>query len=116
MPIVHVYPFLFLCSYRYCGIHDPAAVVMCNSTKKWFCNGRGNTSGRYMECFKPFQPSSSSHIVNHLVRARCHEVTLHKEGPLGETVLECYNCGCKNVFKLGFVPAKADSVVMLLCR
>lgn len=31
---------------RYCGIHDPAAVVMCNQTKKWFCNGRGNTSGR----------------------------------------------------------------------
>lgn len=30
----------------YCGIHDPAAVVMCNVTKKWFCNGRGNTSGR----------------------------------------------------------------------
>lgn len=30
----------------YCGIHDPAAVVMCNTTKKWFCNGRGNTSGR----------------------------------------------------------------------
>jgi hypothetical protein len=30
----------------YCGIHDPAAVVMCNQTKKWFCNGRGNTSGR----------------------------------------------------------------------
>ena len=33
----------------YCGIHDPAAVVFCNTTKKWFCNGRGNTSGRY--CF-----------------------------------------------------------------
>ena len=32
---------------RYCGIQDPAVVVMCNSTKKWFCNGRGNTSGRY---------------------------------------------------------------------
>ena len=31
---------------KYCGIHDPAAVVMCNTTKKWFCNGRGNTSGR----------------------------------------------------------------------
>ena len=58
----------------------------------------------------------SSHIVNHLVRARCHEVTLHKEGPLGETILECYNCGCRNVFKLGFVPAKGESVVMLLCR
>ena len=30
----------------YCGIHDPSAVVMCNATNKWFCNGRGNTSGR----------------------------------------------------------------------
>lgn len=57
-----------------------------------------------------------SHIVNHLVRAKTKEVTLHKDGPLGETVLECYNCGCKNVFLLGFIPAKADSVVVLLCR
>lgn len=32
----------------YCGIHDPSAVVMCNATNKWFCNGRGNTSGRYV--------------------------------------------------------------------
>ncbi|XP_043910761.1 regulator of nonsense transcripts 1 [Protopterus annectens] len=86
----------------YCGIHDPACVVYCNTSKKWFCNGRGNTSG--------------SHIVNHLVRAKCKEVTLHKDGPLGETVLECYNCGCRNVFLLGFIPAKADSVVVLLCR
>lgn len=59
---------------------------------------------------------TSSHIVNHLVRAKCKEVTLHKDGPLGETVLECYNCGCRNVFLLGFIPAKADSVVVLLCR
>uniref|UniRef100_A0AAQ6ABX5 Upf1 domain-containing protein n=1 Tax=Amphiprion ocellaris TaxID=80972 RepID=A0AAQ6ABX5_AMPOC len=91
---------LHACSY--CGIHDPACVVYCNTSKKWFCNGRGNTSG--------------SHIVNHLVRAKCKEVTLHKDGPLGETVLECYNCGCRNVFLLGFIPAKADSVVVLLCR
>ncbi|KAJ8304424.1 hypothetical protein KUTeg_018007 [Tegillarca granosa] len=86
----------------YCGIHDPGCVVFCNTTKKWFCNGRGNTSG--------------SHIINHLVRAKAKEVTLHKDGPLGETVLECYNCGCRNVFLLGFIPAKADSVVVLLCR
>ncbi|XP_074649914.1 regulator of nonsense transcripts 1-like [Tubulanus polymorphus] len=86
----------------YCGIHDPASVVYCNTTKKWFCNGRGNTSG--------------SHIVNHLVRAKAKEVTLHKDGPLGETVLECYSCGCRNIFLLGFIPAKADSVVVLLCR
>ncbi|KAL4227542.1 ATP-dependent helicase NAM7 [Mactra antiquata] len=90
----------YACSY--CGIHDPACVVHCNTTKKWFCNGRGNTSG--------------SHIINHLVRAKAKEVTLHKDGPLGETVLECYNCGCRNVFLLGFIPAKADSVVVLLCR
>ncbi|GFO35773.1 regulator of nonsense transcripts 1 [Plakobranchus ocellatus] len=86
----------------YCGIHDPACVVFCNASKKWFCNGRGNTSG--------------SHIINHLVRAKAKEVTLHKDGPLGETVLECYNCGCRNVFLLGFIPAKTESVVVLLCR
>lgn len=87
---------------KYCGIHEPSTVVMCNICKKWFCNGRGNTSG--------------SHIVNHLVRAKHREVTLHADGPLGETVLECYSCGVRNVFVLGFIPAKADSVVVLLCR
>lgn len=66
--------------------------------------------------FTVLMPSLLSHIVNHLVRAKCKEVTLHKDGPLGETVLECYNCGCRNVFLLGFIPAKADSVVVLLCR
>ena len=86
----------------YCGIHDPATLVSCNICKRWFCNSRGNTSG--------------SHIVNHLVRAKHKEVTLHKDGPLGETVLECYSCGVRNVFVLGFIPAKADSVVVLLCR
>ena len=37
----------------YCGIHDPMAVVMCNTTRKWFCNGRGNTSGRYVYTWPP---------------------------------------------------------------
>ena len=86
----------------YCGIHDPSAVVLCPKTQKWFCNSRGNTSG--------------SHIINHLTRSKCREVTLHQDSPLGETTLECYNCGCRNVFLLGFIPAKADSVVVLLCR
>lgn len=87
---------------KYCGIHDPNTVVQCNICKKWFCNGRGNTSG--------------SHIINHLVRSKHKEVTLHKDGTLGDTCLECYSCGCRNVFVLGFIPAKADSVVVLLCR
>ncbi|XP_057476213.1 regulator of nonsense transcripts 1 homolog isoform X1 [Actinidia eriantha] len=89
---------------RYCGVTNPACVVRCNvpSCRKWFCNSRGNTSG--------------SHIVNHLVRAKHKEVCLHKDSPLGETILECYNCGCRNVFLLGFISAKTDSVVVLLCR
>lgn len=50
----------------------------------------------------------------------CHgpppQVCLHPDSPLGETILECYNCGSRNLFLMGFVPAKADSVVVLLCR
>ncbi|WMV40218.1 hypothetical protein MTR67_033603 [Solanum verrucosum] len=89
---------------KYCGVANPACVVRCNvpSCRKWFCNSRGNTSG--------------SHIVNHLVRAKHKEVCLHKDSPLGETILECYNCGCRNVFLLGFISAKTESVVVLLCR
>lgn len=86
----------------YCGLHDPASVVKCVASDKWFCNSRGNTSG--------------SHIIQHLVRSKHKEVSLHPESPLGETVLECYNCGCRNAFLLGFIPAKQDSVVVLLCR
>lgn len=90
----------YACSY--CGISDPSYVVKCVDSNKWFCNGRGNTS--------------ASHIIQHLVRSRNKQVSLHPDSPLGETVLECYNCGCRNVFLLGFIPAKNDSVVVLLCR
>ncbi|KAJ9156292.1 Regulator of nonsense transcripts 1 [Pleurostoma richardsiae] len=86
----------------YCGIHSPASVVKCLACNKWFCSARGN--------------ATSSHIVNHLVRARHKEVQLHPQSALGDTVLECYNCGTKNVFLLGFIPAKSDTVVVLLCR
>ncbi len=89
---------------RYCGIYDPASVVKCVETKKYFCNGPCPSGG------------ASSHIVHHLVRSRSNQVQLHPESPLGDTVLECYHCGCKNVFMLGFVPASSSSVVVLLCR
>eukprot|EP00934_Nitzschia_sp_Nitz4_P000182 Nitzschia sp. Nitz4//scaffold53_size117307//33744//36839//NITZ4_003763-RA/size117307-processed-gene-0.7-mRNA-1//1//CDS//3329554184//182//frame0 len=87
---------------RYCGIHDPACVAHCVETKKWFCNAVVGSGG--------------SHLVHHLVRSRSHQVQLHPESPLGDTVLECYNCASKNVFMLGFVPASSSSVVVLLCR
>ena len=50
------------------------------------------------------------------MRARHKEVCLHPQSPLGETTLECYSCTSRNVFQLGFIPAKSDSVVVLLCR
>ena len=54
--------------------------------------------------------------MNHLVRAKHREVVLHKENQHGEIVPECYNCGTKDVFMLGFFPAKSDTIVVLLCR
>ena len=87
---------------RYCGIHSPSSVVKCNDCSSWFCNSRGTTSG--------------AHIIHHLVRAKHKHISLHADSTLGDTVLECYNCGCRNVFLLGFIPAKSDSVVVLLCR
>lgn len=82
-----------------------------NSKLEYKTNSRNNYGYHLSSIFFFF-----SHIINHLVRAKHKEVTLHKDGPLGETVLECYNCTCRNVFLLGFIPAKADSVVVLLCR
>mmetsp|Transcript_11431 Transcript_11431/g.21131 ORF Transcript_11431/g.21131 Transcript_11431/m.21131 type:complete len:1051 (-) Transcript_11431:482-3634(-) len=88
---------------RYCGIHDPASVARCVESNKWFCNSVGAGGG-------------GSHLVHHLVRSRSNQVQLHPESPLGDTVLECYNCASKNSFVLGFVPANSSSVVVLLCR
>uniref|UniRef100_A0A7S2RGG5 Upf1 domain-containing protein n=1 Tax=Mucochytrium quahogii TaxID=96639 RepID=A0A7S2RGG5_9STRA len=87
---------------KYCGIADPASVVRCLETGFWFCNSRGSSSG--------------SHIVHHLVKSSKKEICLHPESPLGETIVECYNCSNRNVFMMGFIPAKGESVVVLLCR
>jgi regulator of nonsense transcripts 1 len=87
----------------YCGNHDPSTVVKCISTGKWFCNGRVGAAS--MTC-----------AVHHLVRGRHNQVRLHPESPLGDTVLECYATGNRNIFQLGFVPAKSDNVVVILSR
>ncbi|WFD03012.1 ATP-dependent RNA helicase [Malassezia obtusa] len=86
----------------YCGLADVRCCVECMHCNKWFCNGRGKTAG--------------SHIVMHLVRSRHKAIRLHPESPLGDTVPECYACGSKNPFLLGFIPAKGNAVVVLLCR
>ncbi|KAJ2161325.1 ATP-dependent RNA helicase [Coemansia sp. RSA 552] len=86
----------------YCGIHDQASVAKCLVCKRWFCNARGGTS--------------SAHIIWHLGRAHHKEVQLHAGSQLGEITLECYNCTTRNCFSLGFIPAKRDMVVVILCR
>ncbi|CAL9735877.1 ATP-dependent helicase Nam7p [Monosporozyma servazzii] len=90
------------CACAYCGIDSPKCVIKCNICNKWFCNSKNG--------------SNSSHIVNHLVFSHHSVVSLHPESDLGDTVLECYNCGRKNVFLLGFVSAKSEAIVVLLCR
>ena len=89
-------------SCAYCGVCEESSVVKCCGCEKWFCNGNTNTAG--------------SHIVNHLVRSRHKAVALHESSPLGDSTLECFNCGSRNVFLLGFIPSKQDNVVVLLCR
>ncbi|KAN0038873.1 hypothetical protein ACTA71_001065 [Dictyostelium dimigraforme] len=88
----------------YCATHELSTVVKCMhpSCGKWFCNGKGKTK--------------SSHIITHLVKSKHKEVALHPESSFGDTTLECFNCGCKNIFLLGFITAKTESVVVLLCR
>lgn len=95
----------------YCHVSDPLCVVKCldceeksgGKCAKWFCNGRPRGSGY-------------SCIVQHMVRARHKQIQLHSESPLGDTILECYSTGNRNVFQLGFVPAKSENVVVLLTR
>lgn len=86
----------------YCGIDHPESVVKCGSCNRWFCNGKTHSSG--------------SHIITHLVLSKHNVVSLHEDSALGAETLECYNCGSKNIFMLGFVSAKHDSVVVILCR
>lgn len=86
----------------YCGIHHPSSVVKCNTCNRWFCNSKLNNSG--------------SHIITHLVMSRHNTISLHPDSDLGDTTLECYHCGNKNVFILGYVTAKSDTVVIMLCR
>jgi regulator of nonsense transcripts 1 len=85
-------------SCAYCGLLS-SSLAKCLSCDKWFCNS-----------------GSPSHIIHHLVKARHREIALHPDSALGDTVLECYNCGSRNLFSLGFIPAKSDTVVVILCR
>ena len=51
-----------------------------------------------------------------MVKSRHKEIIMHPEAPLKDTIIECYHCSSKNIFLLGFVSAKNEVVVILLCR
>lgn len=55
-------------------------------------------------------------IIQHLVRSKSKEIKLHKDSPLGDTVVECYFTGNKNVFSLGWVSAKTENTVVMCSR
>lgn len=86
----------------YCQISDVNAVAQCNECKKWFCNVNDSKCG--------------SHIIQHFIRSRHREVRLHPDSEFSDTILECYNCGSKNVFVLGFIPDEANACYVLICR
>ena len=52
------------------------------------------------------------------MKAKHKEISLNPDGPHGETNLECYVCGNKNIFLLGFVPIQSseESQVIIICR
>ena len=57
----------------YCGIYDPACVSQCVESRKCLSNAT-------------YPGGGGSHLVNHLVRSGFHQVQLHPESPLGDTV------------------------------
>lgn len=89
-------------SCQYCGVNAVDCIVRCVACNKWFCNAKSN--------------SGSSHIVTHLTLSHHNTVALHADTHLGDTTLECYLCNKTNVFNLGYISAKADQVVVILCR
>lgn len=86
----------------YCNIYNPLCVAKCTKCCKWFCNSQ--------------KGSLSGHLINHLIKSGHKEVSLHPNSPVGDATLECYNCGCKNIFLLGYIQSKKDNVIVLLCR
>ena len=57
----------------YCGIHNPACVVKCLTTGKWFCNGRVT--------------GTASCIITHLVKVSEGWVGVARGGLASSTTL-----------------------------
>jgi len=51
-----------------------------------------------------------------MVKSGHKEIQVHPESPLKDSPLECYVCGGKNTFLLGYISSKAKDCVILVCR
>ena len=87
----------------YCGLSVPECVLLCESSGRWFCN-------------TPRSVGAASCAIAHLATSRLRACRLHAASPLGDAPLECYSCGGRNPFVLGYVPLRGEDTVLLLCR
>lgn len=87
----------------YCGLAVPECVVLCEATGRWFCN-------------TPRNVGVASCVVAHFATSRLRACRLHPASPLGDAPLECYSCGGRNPFVLGYVPLRGEDTVLMLCR
>ena len=88
----------------YCLNSNPKTLSQCYECKQYFCNS--------------VMPEFGSHLIIHLVRAKHKTIKLHKESALGDIILECFFCGRRNIFALGFAPYRANKTneLIICCR
>ena len=90
-------------SCSYCGLTNASHLAQCKECKKWFCNGS-------LDAYSP------SHIIFHLTKSKHKEVYLNENSQVGQMDLQCYNCGGKNIFLLGFLESREGRNGFILCR
>ncbi|KAI6223741.1 Regulator of nonsense transcripts 1 [Aphelenchoides fujianensis] len=91
---------------RYCGIHDTSSVALCTVCNKWFCNSKRDAP-----------PAATDHPLRPLRPPRGHASsrTANWATPTS-SVFNAAEIAVSNIFLLGFLKAKTDSVVVMLCR
>ncbi|XP_026191435.1 regulator of nonsense transcripts 1 [Cyclospora cayetanensis] len=90
----------------YCGVSGCDILLRCASCDRFFCN---SVSGA------PRRSGVASHILHHIIKSKHREVCVCSSAS-GDTKLECFVCGVKNVLQLGMVVSEARGVVIIVCR
>ncbi|CDI78761.1 hypothetical protein, conserved [Eimeria acervulina] len=90
----------------YCGVSGAEVLMRCDVCSRFFCNsavGKTRKSG------------APSHVLQHVIRSK-HREALRCTYTAGDTKLECFICGVKNVLQLGMLISEAQNVVVIVCR